>query len=57
MLLQFENLTDEERLKRSECVREKAETSKKIMYLENHGNEDNHWDANEVLPWLMQYFN
>lgn len=57
MLLQFENLSDEEQLKRAEEVRVNAETSKKIMYLENHGSEDNLWDVNEMEPWNLKYFN
>lgn len=56
MLLQFEKLTNEEQLKRTEEVRAKAEASKKIMYLENHGSEDNHWDVNEMIPWMLKYF-
>ena len=57
MILMHEEITDSLVDERCKIVREKAESHKKIMYLENHGNKDNHKDLEKILPYMTEFFN
>lgn len=54
MIVLLNELTEEKQTKREECVK-KSQTL--IMYLQNHGSEDNRWDEDELEPWIGQNFN
>lgn len=56
MVLMIDEFTVEQLEERQKIVRENAEKSKKIMFLENHG-KDSQVDIEELAPLMMDFFN
>lgn len=57
MILMCEEITDSLVEERYKVMRKKAESHKEIMYLENHGNKDNHMDVEKILPYMTDFLN
>lgn len=56
MVLMVDELTVEQLEERQKIVRENAEISKEIMYLENHG-KDSQLNVEEIASGMMDFFN